>query len=86
MEKANNKVKVNNVVQTTESSTKVENNKFYDIWSLCMSRNPSLVVEAILNGADINGTDINGTDINGTDINDASRSIINMETYITIKR
>ena len=41
-----------------------------------MSRNPSLVVEAILNG----------TDINGTDINDASRSIINMETYITIKR
>ena len=76
MEKANNKVKVNNVVQTTESSTKVENNKFYDIWSLCMSRNPSLVVEAILNG----------TDINGTDINDASRSIINMETYITIKR
>ena len=51
-----------------------------------MSRNPSLVVEAILNGTDINGTDINGTDINGTDINDASRSIINMETYITIKR
>ena len=37
-----------------------------------MSRNPSLVVEAILNG-----TDINGTDIDGTDINDASRSIIN---------
>ena len=71
MEKANNKVKVNNVVQTKENSTKVENNKFYDIWSLCMSRNPSLVVEAILNG---------------TDINDASRSIINMETYITIKR
>ena len=34
-----------------------------------MSRNPSLVVEAILNG---------------TDINHASRSIINMETYITI--
>ena len=71
MEKANNKVKVNNVVQTKENSTKVENNKFYDIWSLCMSRNPSLVVEAILNG---------------TDINHAFRSIINMETYITIKR
>ena len=71
MEKANNKVKVNNVVQTKENSTKVENNKFYDIWSLYMSRNPSLVVEAILNG---------------TDINHASRSIINMETYITIKR
>ena len=71
-----NKVKVNNVVHTKENSTEVDDDEFYDIYSLSMLRNPPLVVEA----------QINGTDINMEVDTGASRSIINMETYNAVKR
>ena len=71
-----NKVKVNNVVQTKENSTEVDDDEFYDIYSLSMSRNPLLVVEAKINGTDVK------VEVN----TGASKSIINMETYNTIKR
>ena len=71
--KANNKVKVNNVVQTKQSSTKEDDHEFYDIYSLSMSRNPALVLEANINGTDIK-------------MKVDTRSLINMETYNTIKR
>ena len=48
-----NKVKVNNVIQTKKNSTEVDDGEFYDIYSLSMSRNPPLVVEAKINGTDI---------------------------------
>ena len=70
-----NKVKVNNVVQTKENSTEVDNNEFYYIYSLFMLRNPPLVVEARINGTDIKMEVDTG----------ASRSIIKMDTYNTIK-
>ena len=71
-----NKVIVSNVVQTKENSIKVDDDEFYDIYSLSMLRNPLLVVEAKINGADVKMEVNTG----------ASRSIINMETYNTIKR
>ena len=70
------KVKVNNVVQTKENSTEVDDDEFYDIYSLSMSRNPPLVVEAKINGTDVKMEVDTG----------ASKSIINMETYNTTKR
>ena len=48
-----NKVKVNNVIQTKKNSTEVDDGECYDIYSLSMSRNPPLVVEAKINGTDI---------------------------------
>ena len=63
-----NKVKVNNVVQTKENSTEVDDDEFYDIYSLSMLRNPPLVVEA----------KIKGTEIKMEVDTCASRSIINM--------
>ena len=71
-----NKVIVSNVVQTKENSTKVDNDEFYGIYSLSMLRNPLLVVEAKISGADVKMEVDTG----------ASKSIINMETYNTIKR
>ena len=71
-----NKVIVSNVVQTKENSTKVDNDEFYGIYSLSMLRNPLLVVEAKISGADVKMEVDTG----------ASKSIINMETYDTIKR
>ena len=44
---------MNNVVQTKENSTEVDDDEFYDIYSLSMSRNPALVVEAKINGTDV---------------------------------
>ena len=67
---------VSNVVQTKENSIKVDDDEFYDIYSLSMLRNPLLVVEAKISGADVKMEVNTG----------ASRSIINMETYNTIKR
>ena len=69
-------MKVNNVVQAKESSTKVDDDEFYDIYSLSMSRNPPLVVDPNTNGTDIKMDVDTG----------ASRSIINVETYNNIKR
>ena len=63
-----NKVKVNNVVQTKENSTEVDDDEFYDIYSLSMLRNPPLVVEA----------KIKGTEIKMEVDTCASRSIINI--------
>ena len=70
-----NKVKVNNVVQTNENSMEVDDDEFYDIYSLSMLRNLPVVVEAKNSGADIK------IEVN----TGASRSIINMETYNAIK-
>ena len=67
---------VSNVVQTKENPTKVDNDEFYGIYSLSMLRNPLLVVEAKISGADVKMEVDTG----------ASKSIINMETYNTIKR
>ena len=67
---------VSNVVQTKENSTEVDNDEFYDIYSLSMLRNPLLVVEAKISGADVKMEVDTG----------ASKSIINMEIYNTIKR
>ena len=61
-------MEVNNVVQMKENSTEVDDD-------LSMSRNPSLVVEAKINGTDIKMKVNTG----------ASRSIMNMETYNAIK-
>ena len=69
-------MEVNNVVQMKENSTEVDDDEFYDIYSLSMSRNPPLVVEAKINGTDIKMKVNTG----------ASRSIMNMETYNAIKR
>ena len=71
-----NKVKVNNVVQTKENSTKADDGESYDSYSLSMLGNPPLVVEARISGTDIKMEVDTG----------ASRSIINMETYNAIKR
>ena len=47
-------MKVNNVVQTKENSTEVDDDDdFYDIYSLSMSRNLQLVVETKINGTDV---------------------------------
>ena len=46
-------MEVNNVVQMKENSMEVDDDEFYDIYSLSMSRNPPLVVEAKINGTDI---------------------------------
>ena len=67
---------MSNVVQTKENSTKVDNDEFYGIYSLSMLRNPRLVVEVRISGADVKMEVDTG----------ASKSIINMETYNTIKR
>ena len=69
-------MKVNNVVQTKENFTEVDDDGFYDIYSLSMSRNPPLVVEAKINGTDVKMEVDTG----------ASKSIMNMETCNTIKR
>ena len=71
-----NKVKVNNVVQTKENFAEVDDDEFYNICSLSMSRNPPLVVEAKINGTDIKMEVDAG----------ASRSIINIETCNAIRR
>ena len=63
------------VVQMNENSTKVDDDEFYDISSLYMLKNSPLVVEAKITGTDIKVEVDTG----------ASRSIINMETYNTIK-
>ena len=63
-------MKVNNVVQMKENSTKVDDGEFYDIYSLFMLRNQPLLVEAKINGTDIKMEVDTG----------ASKSIINMET------
>ena len=67
---------MDNVIQTKENSTEVDDNEFCDIYSLSISRNPPLVVE----------TKINGTDIKMEVGTGASKSIINMETYNAIER
>ena len=67
---------VSNIVQTKENSIEVDDDEFYDIYSLSMLRNPLLVVEAKINGAYVKMEVNTG----------ASRSIINMKTYNTIKR
>ena len=72
MAKANNKVKVNNVVQTKESFAKVDDDEFYDIYSLSISRNLLLVVEANINGIYIKM--------------EADTAVVNMEIHKTIKR
>ena len=69
-------MKENNVVQTKENSTEVDDDEFYDIYSLSISRNPPLVVEAKIYGTDVKMEVDTGP----------SKSIINMETYKTIKR
>ena len=46
-------MKVNNVVQMKENSTEVDDDEFYDIYSLSMLRNPPLVVEAKIKGIEI---------------------------------
>ena len=66
---------MNNPVQTKENSTEVDYDEFHDIYSLSLSRNPLLVVEAKINGTDVKMEVYTG----------ASKSIINMETYNTIK-
>ena len=66
-----NKVKENNVVQMKENSTEVDDDEFYDIYSLSISRNPPLVVEAKIYGTDVKMEVDTGP----------SKSIINMETY-----
>ena len=68
-------MKVKNVVQTKEGSTKVDDDEFYDIYCLFLSNNPPLVVN----------TNINGTDIKMEVDTGASRSMINVKTYNTIK-
>ena len=69
-------MKVSNVFQTKENSAEVDDDEFYDIYSLSMPRNLPLVVEAKINGTDIDMEVHTG----------AFRSIINMDTYNTIKR
>ena len=69
-------MKVNNVIQTKENSTKIDDNEFYDIYNLSVLRNPPLVADANINSADIK------MEVD----TDASRSITNVETYNTIKR
>ena len=71
-----NKVKVNNIAQTYENSTEVDDDEIYDIYSLSMSRNLPLVVEV----------KIYGTDIKMVVDTHVSRSIVNMDTYNAIKR
>ena len=71
MAKANNKVKVNNVVQTKESFAKVDDDEFYDIYSLSISRNLLLVVEANITGIYIKI--------------EVDTAIVNMEIHKTIK-
>ena len=66
---------MNNVIQVKESSTKKNDDKFYDIYSLSMLRNLPLVEEA----------NISGTDIKMEVSTGASRSTINMEAYNNIK-
>ena len=68
-------MKVNNVAQMKENSTEVDDDQFYDIYSLSMARNLPLVVEAKMSGTDIKVKVDTG----------ASKSIINMETYNTVK-
>ena len=53
----------------------VDDDQFYDIYSLSMARNPPLVVEAKMCGTDIKVKVDTG----------ASKSIINMETYNAVK-
>ena len=69
-------MKENNVVQTKENSTEIDDDEFYDIYSLSIPRNPPLVVEAKIYGTDVKMEVDTGP----------SKSIINMETYNTIKR
>ena len=69
-------MKVNNVIQTKENSTKIDDNEFYDIYNLSVLRNPPLVADANINSADIK------MEVD----TDASRSITKVETYNTIKR
>ena len=69
-------MKVNNVIQTKENSTKIDDNEFYDIYNLSVLRNPPLVADANINSADIK------MEVD----TDASRSITNVEAYNTIKR
>ena len=69
-------MKVNNVIQTKENPTKIDDNEFYDIYNLSALRNPPLVADANINSADIK------MEVD----TDASRSITNVETYNTIKR
>ena len=69
-------MKVNNVIQTKENPTKIDDNEFYDIYNLSVLRNPPLVADANINSADIK------MEVD----TDASRSITNVETYNTIKR
>ena len=66
---------MNNIIQVKESSTKENDDKFYDDYSLSMLRNLPLVEEA----------NISGTDIKMEVSTGASRSTINMETYNNIK-
>ena len=68
-------MKVNNVAQMKENPMEVDDDQFYDIYSLSMARNPPLVVEAKMSGTDIKVKVDTG----------ASKSIINMETYNAIK-
>ena len=68
-------MKVNNAVQTKENSTEVDDDEFHDIYSLSLSTIPLLVVEAKINGTDVKMEVYTG----------ASKSIINMETYNTVK-
>ena len=68
-------MKVNNVVQMKENSMEVDDDEFYDIYSLSMARNLPLVVEAKMNGTDIKMKVDMG----------ASKSIIKMETYNAVK-
>ena len=58
-----------------ENSMEVDDDQFYDIYSLSMARNPPLVVEAKMSGTDIKVKVDTG----------ASKSIINMETYNAVK-
>ena len=58
-----------------EDSTEVDDDEFYDIYSLSMLRNLPLVVEPKINGTDIKMEVNTG----------ASSSIINMDTHNAIK-
>ena len=70
---ANNKVKVNNVVQTKESFNKIDDDEFYDVYSSFMSKNLPLVVESSINGTEMEVD------------TGAGRGISNMETYNAIE-
>ena len=67
---------IHSIITLSTYSTEVQNDEFYDIYSLFMCRNPPLVVEA----------KINGTDIKMEVDTKASRSIINMGTFNAIRR